>query len=700
MRVDPTEPSPGHLSIIREEEALLARALTALGEERARAARRVPAVDGLRSAEALRDLRDEAAEARPDDLPALLLEMSVRQKLVERPAEVALPDPASPYLGHLAIREARGRRDYLLGRCSFIDPAANVRILDWRVAPVAQIFYRYREGDEFEESYPGRDVEGTVLTRRVVVIEDGQLVQILGDGVILQRAADGRWSSAAPGTWAFSEGGAGSAARPGLLGTGAGSTGRARAADVTALLDAQQFAAIAAPAEQPLVVLGSAGSGKTTVALHRLARITAADPVRYALSRMALVVPEEGLARLSARLLEPLAGGVVKIRTLDAWSHELSRTVFGAALSHRCLEAPALVASLKRSPALYDAIRERFPARGKPAPVKVMIRKLAELFSDRPFLEGVVAASAGTLSRACVEATVEHTMLQLAESVERQLADITVPEMKEAVDGRPVAEGTPDELAGTIDFEDLPILLCLRALRGGLAAPDVAHLVLDEAEDFSLFELFVLGKLLAEPHSVTLAGDEAQQTSPSFAGWGRAVATLGLRDAATCRLGVSYRCPRPIVELARRVLGGLAPEAPAQASRDGAPVGVFPFPDEATAHLFLAGALRDLADREPRASVAVIARDGDAARRFHALVADSAGARLVLDGAFTFEPGIDVTDVDGVKGLEFDYVVVPDATAEAYPETDVARRRLHVAITRASHQLWVVSGGEASPLLG
>jgi superfamily I DNA and/or RNA helicase len=30
----------------------------------------------------------------------------------------------------------------------------------------------------------------------------------------------------------------------------------------------------------------------------------------------------------------------------------------------------------------------------------------------------------------------------------------------------------------------------------------------------------------------------------------------------------------------------------------------------------------------------------------------------------------------------------------------VARRRLHVAITRASHQLWVVSGGEASPLLG
>jgi DNA helicase-2/ATP-dependent DNA helicase PcrA len=58
-----------------------------------------------------------------------------------------------------------------------------------------------------------------------------------------------------------------------------------------------------------------------------------------------------------------------------------------------------------------------------------------------------------------------------------------------------------------------------------------------------------------------------------------------------------------------------------------------------------------------------------------------------------------VTDVDNAKGLEFDYVVVPDATASAYPMTPEARRRLHVAVTRASHQLWIVAGGSASPLL-
>src|SRR5262249_38819881 len=163
-----------------------------------------------------------------------------------------------------------------------------------------------------------------------------------------------------------------------------------------------------------------------------------------------------------------------------------------------------------------------------------------------------------------------------------------------------------------------------------------------EAEDFSLFELFVLGTILAAPRSVTLAGDEAQQTSSSFAGWDRALGTLGVHDAATCRLEVSYRCPRPIADLARKVLGALAPEGPATAARDGAPVGFFAFPDEARAHLFLAGALADLVSREPRASVAVIARDAASARRFHEIVADAAGARLVVAGAFSFEPGLDV----------------------------------------------------------
>jgi DNA helicase IV len=87
------------------------------------------------------------------------------------------------------------------------------------------------------------------------------------------------------------------------------------------------------------------------------------------------------------------------------------------------------------------------------------------------------------------------------------------------------------------------------------------------------------------------------------------------------------------------------------------------------------------------------------ARAFHRLLADMPEARLALDGRFTFRPGVDVTDVDAVKGLEFDYVVVPDASLRAYPDSDDARRRLHVAVTRAAHQLWIAAPGTPSPLV-
>jgi DNA helicase IV len=271
--------------------------------------------------------------------------------------------------------------------------------------------------------------------------------------------------------------------------------------------------------------------------------------------------------------------------------------------------------------------------------------------------------------------------------------------MKQAIDNRAIDEGTPGEIAGSLDLEDLPILLFMRATASGLTAPRTAHLVLDEAEDFALFELDVLGKLLGTPRSVTLAGDEAQQTSSSFAGWTRSLATLGVSSAATCRLATSYRCPRPVAELARRVLGHLAPATEAKISREGAPVGWFGFPTDQQADLFLAGAVRDLVDREPHASVAVLTRDADASRRFYELIREMPEARLVQNGEFTFDAGVDVTEVEDAKGLEFDYVIIPDATVRAYPTTDDARRRLHVAITRASHQLWIAAGGVPSRLL-
>lgn len=684
--------------LLDEELELLARIQTSL--EAARAAQaRAPDSARLRpdALAELRALRSEAASASEDDLPGLLHELSVRQTLLERGPRDTLPSPDSPYVAHLRLLEGGLHKDYFLGQSSHLDAARGVRIVDWRVAPVARIFYGYREGDEYEEEFPGRVAEGLLEARRIVVIEGGELRQVVTDRYVLTRAGTGQWQSQTRASYAISTGGTGSAVRPEAL---LGSVSKP-APSVTALLDAEQFSAIAAPAEQPLLVLGSAGSGKTTVALHRLARIAALAPEQYALDRMQVIVPEEGLARLSRRLLAPLGVAEARVQTLHDWALALAQRVFGARLPRLCSETPALVSSLKRHPALYAALYARFGQKksGPPTSFKRLRRLLAELMSDRQFLSGVVESARGTLSRAAVEATVRHTMLQLADSVDQQLAAVVDRARLRTVDGRAIAEDTPEALARTIDSEDLPIFLAILAWRQQLELEPATHLVLDEAEDFSLFEFHVLGRLQGARKSFTLAGDEAQQTSSSFAGFDAALAELGTRDAQVCRLSVSYRCPRPIFELAQQILGELAARESKSAARDGAAVGHFAFPSDELAMLFSVGEVVDLAAREPDASIAVVAHDADAARRFHALLPEHAQARLVLSGEFSFEAGIDVTDLDSVKGLEFDYVLVPQVNDSAYPSNDEARRRLHVAVTRAIWQLWLVSGGIRSKIL-
>ncbi|MFN7131424.1 MAG: ATP-binding domain-containing protein [Myxococcales bacterium] len=696
-------------TIVQEEEALLARVLEALREKRPQKQRNEQEL-----LDRLKELREQAASAHSFDLPTIFQEMNMVRAMLEHPQDAALPDWKSPYFAHLRLAEDDGKsKDYCLGRASFIASTRDVRVVDWRYAPVSRIFYRYREGDSYEEEFPGRVAEGVLEARRVVVIHEGVLQKIITPNLTLTRGPGGWTSSEAGSSLA---GGAGTAARAGSLGVGYGAAARqGRDADISALLDKEQFDVLSASGARPILVLGSAGSGKTTVALHRLATLAFEQPKRFQPKSMQVVVPETGLARLSAKLLSPLGLSEVSVKTLNVWAKERAQATFNNQPLRLYDDAPPAVSRLKRHPACFDAVERRIgDARSGPTTFGALRREIAEMFTDRWFLKGVVDAAKGDLPLTVIDECVRHTMRQLASpesKADNAVQPVTGQLPVEVAEGDGAAGGgddrvsaldggsVDDELAGTIDVEDVPLFLFLRARRGGLGGSRLSHIVIDEAEDLSLFELEVMGRLLTEPRSVTLAGDEAQQTLSSFAGWQTALEVLGTPDAAVCRLQVSYRCPRPIAELARGVLGPLGPPEAPRAGREGAPVGRFDFPTEAHASLFLVDAIRDLVDREPHASVGVIAASPESARAFYRLVQDLPQARLVLDGDFSFDPGVDVTDVANVKGLEFDYVVIPDASWHAYPLTDEARRLLHVAVTRASHQLWIASVGTPSPLL-
>jgi DNA helicase-2/ATP-dependent DNA helicase PcrA len=105
--------------------------------------------------------------------------------------------------------------------------------------------------------------------------------------------------------------------------------------------------------------------------------------------------------------------------------------------------------------------------------------------------------------------------------------------------------------------------------------------------------------------------------------------------------------------------------------------------------------------REPTASCAVISRHPEQADAYFEGLrrAEVPALRRVRRDEFNFQPGVDVTDVAQVKGLEFDYVVMVDVNDSSYPDVHWARHLLHIGVTRAAHQLWLVSTGEPSPLI-
>jgi DNA helicase-2/ATP-dependent DNA helicase PcrA len=229
------------------------------------------------------------------------------------------------------------------------------------------------------------------------------------------------------------------------------------------------------------------------------------------------------------------------------------------------------------------------------------------------------------------------------------------------------------------------------------------HLMIDEVQDFGPVELAVLLECTTTRKSITLAGDANQAISPEhgFENWTAMLTRLGLPHACVEPLRISYRSTRQIMDAALAVLGPLMGDERPKAPRSGVPVEVFPFASSGEASELLVRALRDLELRDPLTSVALIARHPEQARVYYEALAaaEVPGLRLIADQEFPFRPGIDVTDVRQTKGLEFDIVIVLEANAQSYPDNEYARRLLHVAMTRAAHQLWITYTGEPSPLL-
>lgn len=659
-------------------------------------------------ADAWEDLRVRPTALSPEEQEQLAIEVDryrVRREFAEGLAERSHRMLMNPFFARIDFVEQGSDEveKIVIGLYSLPDEKGNLMVHDWR-APICGLYYDAEPGPVAYQS-PSGEIAGRMTLKRQYKMERGQLRYYVDTSLNIDDEM--------------------------LLDILSGASSR-HMRQIVSTIQSEQNAAIRCDGEKVVSVVGSAGSGKTSVALHRAAflmyrrrdlldasKIQILSPSTAFSEYISTVLPELGEDNIRARTLHEMVEGIlgkkvehpvrqlsrlmsedVQLRTQSvgwkctpAFMHLLERyadsfATFGPSFANVRLDDQVL---LRR-----DELRRMYKGEFTLlTPAQRLERMRATLdtrvasWEDKLFKQyeqsfaGKYSGKELTfVSRMAVSQRLQSVRGQLKSMLDVRGSTLMREVMKEAPKVLRDAYRENQE-AGITWWEDA-VAEAYLAVRLGFVPPDksIYHLLIDEAQDYSEAALTLLHAY--HPNAkVTLLGDPMQRTCPGMpdcdpAGWGEC---FGAPDAPVFHLSRCYRSTLPIARLCAAILPG--GEGINPVGREGELPLVAPYSEK-----LLKETLKRFRDAGHK-SVAVITRTQ--------AQADSLSAKLEnvyrLDGG---EADLSYENDDNVvacyhltKGLEFDAAIV------VWPDCELTRgerRRLYTACSRALHAVALLGG--------
>ncbi len=666
-------------------------------------------------ADAWEDLRMRPTALSPYDIEQLSAEIDrfvVRKTFTDQQAERYRRMLRNPFFARIDFTEA-GETELekiVIGLYSLKNEKGEIMVHDWR-APVCGLFYDAMPGDVSYMS-PSGVIRGEMTLKRQYKMENGKLTFYVDTQLNIEDEL--------------------------LLDLLSGATSR-HMRQIVSTIQAEQNAAIRADASKVVAVVGAAGSGKTSVAMHRAAyimyrrrdvmepsRIQILSPSNAFSEYISNVLPELGEENIKARTLHEIVEGILE-RKCEAPLQQLTRlldeggelrrasvayktgkkfmqeldkyvdsfTTFGPDFANVWFEGKLMI----RREELRRMYKDEFKIL---TPAQRLIRVSSTIDTRFESWEKLMYAQyekqyAGKyrgrelqfVCRMAVSQRLQPMRLQLKSMLNVQGDNLLKAALRAAP--RPLKEALQDNMAAGILWWEDAVAEAYMLVKLGFRQPDksIYHLLVDEAQDY---QDAALGLLAAHfPRAkVTLLGDPMQRTCPAMddcdpGKWG---ACFGEEDAAVYELTKCYRSTQPIARLCNALLPGGERLIPF--GREGEMPLVAVYSDELLQKTL--AAFRAAGHK----SVAVITRTPGEAEEISAKLENV--YRLDGEDDTGYEPGDTVVGCYHlVKGMEFDAVIACWPNCEI---TDEERRRLYAACSRALHAAALLGGEELIAELG